>query len=80
MGSSVGISKAHDRKELGPALTEAARFDRKLVVEQGVGGKKAKAREFEVAVLGNDDPRARSSPARSSTTTRPSTFRKARCR
>jgi D-alanine-D-alanine ligase len=58
LGSSVGITKAHDRKELVPALTEAARFDRKLVVEQGVGGKKAKAREFEVAVLGNDNPRA----------------------
>jgi D-alanine-D-alanine ligase len=58
LGSSVGISKAHDRKELGPALTLAARYDRKLVVEQGVGGKKAKAREFEVAVLGNDDPQA----------------------
>ena len=41
LGSSVGISKAHDRKELGPALTEAAKFDRKLVVEQGVGGKTA---------------------------------------
>jgi D-alanine-D-alanine ligase len=58
LGSSVGISKVHDRKELGPALTLAARYDRKLIVEQGVGGKKAKAREFEVAVLGNDDPRA----------------------
>jgi len=58
LGSSVGISKAHDRKELGPALTEAAKYDRKLVVEQGVGGKKAKARELEVAVLGNDDPKA----------------------
>jgi D-alanine-D-alanine ligase len=59
LGSSVGISKAHDRKELGPALTLAARYDRKLVVEQGVGGKKgARAREFEVAVLGNDDPKA----------------------
>ena len=58
LGSSVGISKAHDRKELGPALTEAAKFDRKLVVEQGVGGNKAKARELEVAVLGNDDPKA----------------------
>jgi D-alanine-D-alanine ligase len=58
LGSSVGITKAHNRAELGPALTEAAKFDRKLVVEQGVGGKKAKAREFEVAVLGNDDPRA----------------------
>ena len=58
LGSSVGISKAHDRKELGPALTLAAKYDRKLVIEQGVGGKKAKARELEVAVLGNDDPKA----------------------
>jgi D-alanine-D-alanine ligase len=58
LGSSVGISKAHDRKELGPALALAARYDRKLVVEAGVGGKSAKAREFEVAVLGNDDPKA----------------------
>jgi D-alanine-D-alanine ligase len=58
LGSSVGISKAHDRKELGPALTVAAKYDRKLVVEQGVGGAKARAREFEVAVLGNDDPKA----------------------
>ena len=58
LGSSVGISKVHDRKELGPALTEAAKFDRKLVVEQGVGGAKAKARELEVAVLGNDQPQA----------------------
>ena len=58
LGSSVGISKAHDRKELGPALNEAAKYDRKLIVEQGVGGKTAKARELEVAVLGNDDPKA----------------------
>jgi D-alanine-D-alanine ligase len=58
LGSSVGISKAHDRKELGPALSLAAKYDRKLIVEQGVGGKKARAREFEVAVLGNDDPKA----------------------
>src|SRR5579862_1805986 len=58
LGSSVGISKAHDRKELGPALDEAARFDRKLIVEEGVGGAKAKARELEVGVLGNDDPKA----------------------
>jgi D-alanine-D-alanine ligase len=58
LGSSVGISKVHNRKELAPALTEAARFDRKLVVEQGVGGKKSKARELEVAVLGNDAPQA----------------------
>ncbi|MGA8669781.1 MAG: D-alanine--D-alanine ligase family protein [Terracidiphilus sp.] len=58
LGSSVGISKAHDRKELGPALDLAAKYDRKLIVEQGVGGKKARARELEVAVLGNDNPEA----------------------
>jgi D-alanine-D-alanine ligase len=58
LGSSVGISKAHDRKELRPALALAAKYDRKLIVEQSVGGKKTKAREFEVAVLGNDDPQA----------------------
>ena len=58
LGSSVGISKAHDRTELGPALSLASRFDRKLVIEQGVGGAKKKARELEVAVLGNDDPKA----------------------
>ena len=58
LGSSVGISKAHDRKELGPALDLAAKYDRKLIVEQGVGGKKSRARELEVGVLGNDDPRA----------------------
>ena len=58
LGSSVGISKVHDRKELGPALILAARFDRKIVIEQGVGGAKKKARELEVAVLGNDDPKA----------------------
>jgi D-alanine-D-alanine ligase len=58
LGSSVGISKAHDRKELGPALDEAAKYDRKLVIEQGVGGKKSRARELEVGVLGNDDPKA----------------------
>jgi D-alanine-D-alanine ligase len=58
LGSSVGVSKAHDRKELGPALDLAAKYDRKLIVEQGVGGKRAKARELEVAVLGNDAPEA----------------------
>ena len=39
LGSSVGISKAHDRKELGPAIELAASFDRKIVVEQAVGGR-----------------------------------------
>ena len=58
LGSSVGITKAHDRKELGPALSLAARYDRKLVIEQGVGGRKSRARELEVAVLGNDMPKA----------------------
>ncbi|MGA2377022.1 MAG: D-alanine--D-alanine ligase [Candidatus Sulfotelmatobacter sp.] len=56
LGSSVGISKARNRKELGPAIEEAARFDRKIVIEQGVGGKKNKAREIECSVLGNDEP------------------------
>ncbi len=54
LGSSVGISKVHDRSELAPAMELAASFDRKLVVEQGVGGPGAKPRELEVAVLGND--------------------------
>jgi D-alanine-D-alanine ligase len=58
LGSSVGISKAHNRKELGPAIEEAAKFDRKIVIEQGVGGKKKKAREIECSVLGNDDAAA----------------------
>ncbi len=58
LGSSVGISKAHNSKELGPAIETAAQFDRKIVVEQGVGGKTRKARELEVAVLGNDAPEA----------------------
>jgi len=52
MGSSVGISKATDRAQLTAALNEAARFDRRLVVEQGVPA----AREIEVSVLGNDEP------------------------
>jgi D-alanine-D-alanine ligase len=58
LGSSVGISKAHHRKELGPAIEEAAKFDRKIVIEQGVGGPKQKAREIECSVLGNDQPEA----------------------
>ena len=56
LGSSVGISKAHDATELPAAMNEAARFDRKIVIEQGVGGKRNKAREIECAVLGNDEP------------------------
>jgi D-alanine-D-alanine ligase len=61
LGSSVGINKAHNRKELGPAIEVAAGFDRKIVVEQAVGSRgnrlsMGKARELEVAVLGNDEP------------------------
>jgi D-alanine-D-alanine ligase len=51
-GSSVGITKAHDRKELLAAMTVAAAYDRKVVFEQGVRN----AREIECSVLGNDDP------------------------
>jgi D-alanine-D-alanine ligase len=62
LGSSVGISKAHDRGELGPAIDLAANYDRKIVIEQGIGGSKknpaGKARELEVAVLGNQSPEA----------------------
>ena len=61
LGSSVGISKVKTRAELGPAIDEAATFDRKIVIEEGVGGTgraraTGKARELEIAVLGNDDP------------------------
>jgi D-alanine-D-alanine ligase len=53
LGSSVGMTKAHDRSELVPALALAFRYDRKVVVEEHVAG-----REVECAVLGNEDPRA----------------------
>src|ERR1700722_4035987 len=56
LGSSVGISKVHNRSELAPAMDLAASFDRKLIIEQGVGGPGAKPRELEDAVLGNDSP------------------------
>ena len=58
LGSSVGISKVHHRGELAAAIDLAAGFDRKLVIEQGVGGSGVKPRELEVAVLGNDAPQA----------------------
>lgn len=58
LGSSVGISKVHNRAELAPAMDLAASFDRKIVIEQGVGGPGVKPRELEVAVLGNDAPEA----------------------
>jgi D-alanine-D-alanine ligase len=52
LGSSVGISKCYDRAGLAAGLAEAARYDRKLIVEVAVPA----AREIEVSVLGNDDP------------------------
>ena len=51
MGSSVGVSKAENRKELEKALLMAAEYDRKVLVEKAIIG-----RELECAVLGNDDP------------------------
>ena len=53
LGSSVGISKAHDIGELPAALSLAAEFDRKIVIEKGID-----AREIEISVLGNDDLKA----------------------
>jgi D-alanine-D-alanine ligase len=52
LGSSVGISKCRDRAELAAGLADAARYDRRLVIEQGIH----RARELEVSVLGNDRP------------------------
>ncbi len=52
LGSSVGISKCSDRDELDQAFLEAFQFDRKVIIEEGVI-----AREVEIAVLGNDDPK-----------------------
>jgi D-alanine-D-alanine ligase len=51
LGSSVGVTKAHNREELAAGLREAARWDRRVLVERGVD-----AREIEVSVLGTDDP------------------------
>ena len=53
LGSSVGISRCADRAELRAGLDEAARYDRRIVVEQG-----AEIRELEVAVMGNEAPEA----------------------
>jgi D-alanine-D-alanine ligase len=51
LGSSVGISKARNCEELKTAVDLASSYDRKVIVERGIVG-----REFECAVLGNDDP------------------------
>ena len=53
LGSSVGINKCQNREELRAGLDEAASYDRRIVVEQGVT-----VRELEVSVLGNDKPMA----------------------
>ncbi|HYP01509.1 MAG TPA: D-alanine--D-alanine ligase family protein [Pyrinomonadaceae bacterium] len=53
LGSSVGISKATDRRTLEAAIDLAARYDRKIIVEEGLD-----AREIECAVIGNDEPEA----------------------
>lgn len=52
LGSSVGISKVRGRSDLYEGLLEAARFDRRVLVERGL----EKPREIEVSVLGNDQP------------------------
>jgi D-alanine-D-alanine ligase len=51
LGSSVGISKAHDRAELVAAIALAEQYDRKIIVERGIVG-----RELECSVLGNEAP------------------------
>jgi D-alanine-D-alanine ligase len=53
LGSSVGMTKVHSRAELAPALNLAAEFAMKILVEKAMG-----AREIEVSVLGNHDPKA----------------------
>ena len=53
LGSSVGITKCRTRSDLVEGLLEAARFDRRIIVERGI-----EAREIEVSVLGNDEPQA----------------------
>ena len=53
LGSSVGMTKVHSREELAPALNLAAEFAMKIMVERAVV-----AREIEVSVLGNSDPKA----------------------
>lgn len=52
LGSSVGVTKCHNRSDMQEGLMEAASFDRRVLIERGVGN----AREIEVSVLGNDEP------------------------
>jgi len=53
LGSSVGMTKAHDAKELAAAMDLAAEFAQKILVERAIRG-----REIEISVLGNEDPKA----------------------
>ena len=53
LGSSVGVSRASDKKSLTEAIDLAAQYDRKIIVEEELV-----AREIECAVLGNDEPKA----------------------
>src|SRR6202140_3140860 len=53
LGSSVGMTKAHDAKELATAMDFAAEFAQKILVERAIRG-----RETEVSVLGTEDPKA----------------------
>ena len=53
LGSSVGMTKAHDAKELATAMDFAGEFAQKIMVERSIRG-----REIEVSVLGNEDPKA----------------------
>jgi D-alanine-D-alanine ligase len=53
LGSSVGIHKVHDQSEFPEAFDDASRYDSKVIVEQGIN-----AREFEISVLGNEEPEA----------------------
>jgi D-alanine-D-alanine ligase len=53
LGSSVGVSRATDKKSLSDAIDLAAEYDRKIIVEEELV-----AREIECAVLGNDEPQA----------------------
>jgi D-alanine-D-alanine ligase len=52
MGSSVGISKCSDIEEAANGILEAARYDRRVLIEKGIN-----AREIEMSVLGNQDPK-----------------------
>ncbi len=53
LGSSVGVTKCRNRSDLQEGLLDAAQYDRRILIEHGVN-----AREIEVSVLGNDDPKA----------------------